>query len=87
MSFTANVVFLIGCISPPTHIICLWRVDVALLADSLQNIALVDGGNKTELLVAPELPTYWYWGMSGALDTSHLPATLLRRSSLTGNTY
>ncbi|KAK3291170.1 uncharacterized protein B0H64DRAFT_43686 [Chaetomium fimeti] len=68
LSLTANIVFLIGCISPATKDICLYRVNVTLLADGLHNLALVDSGNETDLLVPPELPTYWYWGMAGICD-------------------
>ena len=66
MSLIANLVFLIGCISPATKDICLYRVNVTLLALGLQKLALTDGGNGTELR-HPDLPTYWYWGMSGEI--------------------
>ncbi|GAB1316117.1 hypothetical protein MFIFM68171_06327 [Madurella fahalii] len=68
LSLIANIVFLIGCISPATEDIALYRVNVALLANGLQRLAVVDSGNETELLRSPELATYWYWGMSGICD-------------------
>ncbi|KXX75464.1 hypothetical protein MMYC01_208586 [Madurella mycetomatis] len=68
LGLTANIVFLIGCISPATRDIALYRVNVTSLADELQRLAMDDGGNKTVLLRPPELATYWYWGMSGICD-------------------
>lgn len=63
--------------SPATKNICLYRVNVTLLADGLHKLAVVDGGNETEFPLSAELPTYLYWGMSGTLlivlfDFNHL---------------
>ncbi|KAH6640191.1 hypothetical protein F5144DRAFT_87907 [Chaetomium tenue] len=68
LSIAANVVFLISCMSPATKNICLYRVNVTLLADGLHRLAVVDGGNETDFPLTDELPTYWYWGMSGMCD-------------------
>lgn len=40
---------------------------MTLLADGLHNLAVADGGNETDFPLSAELPTYWYWGMSGRL--------------------
>ncbi|KAK4097258.1 hypothetical protein N658DRAFT_561920 [Parathielavia hyrcaniae] len=66
-SLTANIVFLIGGMTPTTKDIALYRVNVTLLADGLQKLALLDSGHAADLPRA-ELPTYWYWGMSGICD-------------------
>ena len=67
MSLAANCGFLVGCISRGTVPLCLYRVKVAVLAEGLQKLAFNSTQNVPELL-HPELPTYWYWGMSGVCD-------------------
>ncbi|KAK4096840.1 hypothetical protein N658DRAFT_435245, partial [Parathielavia hyrcaniae] len=69
VSLTANIVFLIGGITPTTKDICLYRVNVTLLADGLERLARLDSGHAANLPSA-ELPTYWYWGMTGVIDAS-----------------
>ncbi|OAQ78184.1 S-adenosylmethionine-dependent methyltransferase-like protein [Purpureocillium lilacinum] len=69
VSLVANVVFLIGCISPGTANLSLYRVKVAVLADGLQKLAAEDsGGAAPGTLLHPDLPIYWYWGSSGICD-------------------
>ena len=67
MSLAANCGFLAGCISRGAITLCLYRVKVAVLAEGLQKLAYNGTQNVPELL-HPELPTYWYWGMSGVCD-------------------
>ena len=67
VSLAANCGFLAGCISRGAVTLCLYRVKVAVLAEGLQKLAYNGTQNVPELL-HPELPTYWYWGMSGVCD-------------------
>jgi hypothetical protein len=69
VSLVANVVFLIGCISPGTVNLALYRVRVAVLADGLQKLAAEDSGSAPPgTLLHRDLPVYWYWGSSGICD-------------------
>ena len=68
MSLCANIASLVGDISPRTTALSLYRVNVTLLAEGLQNLAVQDGGQSGPTLLHPDLPTYWYWGMSGICD-------------------
>ncbi|SPQ18735.1 1febf056-33d6-4dce-847d-76ce4d045619 [Thermothielavioides terrestris] len=68
LSTVANILALIGCISPSTKDIALFRANVTLVANGLHDLAALDSGNETEVPRSSELPTYWYWGMSGICD-------------------
>lgn len=70
MSITATIVFLIGGMSPGVKDLGLYRVNVTLLANSLQEVATSTNKSKTANLNLglAHLPTYWWWGMSGLCD-------------------
>ncbi|KAK3896515.1 hypothetical protein C8A05DRAFT_20519 [Staphylotrichum tortipilum] len=68
VSLCANIASLVGDISPRTTALSLYLVNVTLLAEGLQNLAVQDGGQPGPTLLHPDLPTYWYWGMSGICD-------------------
>ncbi|KAK3307800.1 uncharacterized protein B0T15DRAFT_490410 [Chaetomium strumarium] len=67
LSLVANIVFLLGCVSPTFEDIALYRVNVTLLAEGLQKQAFNDTRDVAELRPS-DLPTYWYWGPSGICD-------------------
>lgn len=69
VSLSANIASLIGSITPRTADLCLYRVKVSVLAEGLQKLAVEDGGQLGGSLLHPDLPVYWYWGMSGICDT------------------
>ncbi|KAK3897052.1 hypothetical protein C8A05DRAFT_20103, partial [Staphylotrichum tortipilum] len=69
LSLSANIASLVGGITPRTADLCLYRVKVAVLAEGLQKLAVEDGGQPGASLLHPDLPVYWYWGMSGICDT------------------
>ncbi|KAL1843017.1 hypothetical protein VTJ49DRAFT_3331 [Mycothermus thermophilus] len=69
LSVTANIVFLISCASTSLKDICLWRVNVERLAESLKDAAAADSGVEVaKPLIPPALPTYWYYGIDGICD-------------------
>lgn len=70
VSLVANIVFLIGCITPPTKDIALYRVNIAFAGESLKDLAAIDSPGQTQPLGYDVLPTYWYWGMSGMFHGS-----------------
>ncbi len=51
---------------------------MAVLAEGLQKLASNDSQNAPRLL-HPELPAYWYWGMSGVCDVDSNGETRCRR--------
>jgi hypothetical protein len=64
VSLIGRFVFLLGCISPNTRDIGIYRINATQLAEELQKLAFNDTRNVADLL-GPGLPTYWHWGMSG----------------------
>lgn len=69
---------LIGCISPTVKDIALYRVNVTLVANELHTLANLDSRNKTNVPRSSELPTYWYWGFSGACAAILVLRAMLR---------
>ncbi|KAK1752854.1 hypothetical protein QBC47DRAFT_348025 [Echria macrotheca] len=67
LSLVANFVFILGCVSPATVDLALYRVNVTLLANGLNSLARQDP-SKADALHAQSLPTYWYWGASGVCE-------------------
>ncbi|KAK3385783.1 hypothetical protein B0H63DRAFT_510493 [Podospora didyma] len=63
LDLVANFVFMLGCISPGTKDLALYRVNATELAVGLQKLAFNDSRPADELL-HPDLPVHWYWGMS-----------------------
>ncbi|KAM0317431.1 hypothetical protein ACHAPQ_011021 [Fusarium lateritium] len=55
------MIVLIGCMSPDTHSIYLFRVGSAELVDATANLTDVSADD----LQIDELPDHWYWGLSG----------------------
>jgi hypothetical protein len=66
----ANFAFLLGCISPATKDLALYRVNVTHLANNLHKLAANDT-NNVDALLHPALPKYWYFGLSG--EAPHFP--------------
>jgi hypothetical protein len=66
VGLVANFVFLLGCLSPSTQELGIFRVNVTVVANGLQKLAN-DTRDPSDLL-SPDLPVYWYWGMSGICD-------------------
>ena len=79
MSIIATLLFLIGCISPATQNLALYRTDVNLLANALINLAPGTTQDVSSLL-NPGLPVHWYWGSSGICDVFEGRSTRCRRS-------
>jgi len=73
------LLFLIGCISPVTQKLALYRTDVNLLANALINLAPGTTQNVSSLF-SPGLPVHWYWGSSGICDVFEGRPTRCRRS-------
>ncbi|KAK5653263.1 hypothetical protein OQA88_9162 [Cercophora sp. LCS_1] len=67
INLAATISFLIGCTSPGTRDLALYRVDVALLVDSLLALNPTTTQTNTTLL-HPSLPNYWFIGTSGICD-------------------
>ncbi|KAK3348731.1 hypothetical protein B0T25DRAFT_546397 [Lasiosphaeria hispida] len=67
VSLIANFISLLGGVSPAIKDFALYRVNVTQLADELQKQAH-SGKRDTAELRNPNLPTWWYWGMSGICD-------------------
>jgi hypothetical protein len=67
--YTGNIMFLIGCSSPPLSGLALYQVDVKHLAENLELAAREDGaksgGENFTVILPPELPTYWRVGIHG----------------------
>ncbi|RGP74053.1 s-adenosylmethionine-dependent methyltransferase [Fusarium sporotrichioides] len=61
LGFIANIVVLIGCASPNTQSVYLFRVGSAELVNATANVT----GISPNKLQTFELPEYWYWGLSG----------------------
>ncbi|KAJ4129169.1 hypothetical protein NW768_007704 [Fusarium equiseti] len=61
MGFIANIVVLVGCASPDTQSVHLFKVGSAELVNATANVT----GISPNKLQMPELPEYWYWGFSG----------------------
>ena len=69
VALVANFVFLLGCISPATQELGIYRINVTVLANGLQQLAFNNSRDASDLL-HPGLPMYWYWGMSGTSTPS-----------------
>ncbi|KAM0301590.1 hypothetical protein ACHAPM_005822 [Fusarium culmorum] len=61
LGFIANIVVLIGCASPDTQSVYLFKVGSADLVNATANVT----GISPNKLKTVELPEYWYWGLSG----------------------
>ncbi|KAM0210283.1 hypothetical protein ACHAPA_007886 [Fusarium lateritium] len=61
LGLIGNMIVLIGCMSPDTHSIYLFRVGSAELVDATANLTDVSADD----LQIDELPDHWYWGLSG----------------------
>ncbi|KAM7186398.1 hypothetical protein V8F20_011399, partial [Naviculisporaceae sp. PSN 640] len=73
VSFVANLLVLLGCISPSSKDLALYRVDVAALAANIvKETRNKAPHNVSELLDSGLLPTFWYWGMSGICDVDEV---------------
>ncbi|KAK4198575.1 hypothetical protein QBC40DRAFT_178509 [Triangularia verruculosa] len=69
VSLVVNFILLLTCISSPIKELALYRVNVTQLAHDLHNQVSNDTGDglPTDLLHS-NLPSYWYWGISGICD-------------------
>ncbi|KAK3329148.1 hypothetical protein B0H66DRAFT_526539 [Apodospora peruviana] len=67
--YACGVFLAIRCTSPATRELAIYRVNVTQLAEEL--LKLDDSNNNTHDisdLVHPQLPNFWYYGMSGICD-------------------
>ncbi|KAK5653608.1 hypothetical protein OQA88_8637 [Cercophora sp. LCS_1] len=67
LSLAGTICFLIGCMSPGTRDLAIYRVNITELASELVNLS-ANTTHKTSDLVHPRLPSYWYYGLSGVCD-------------------
>ncbi|KAM7201228.1 hypothetical protein V8F20_004974 [Naviculisporaceae sp. PSN 640] len=70
VSIAATIASLIGGMNPGIKDLGLYRLNVTLFANSLQEVvASTNKSNTANLnLGLSHLPTYWWWGMSGLCD-------------------
>ncbi|KAJ3521616.1 hypothetical protein NM208_g13207 [Fusarium decemcellulare] len=61
IGLVANFVILLGCLSPATKSIYMFRVSSQNLVDAATNVTRVSAKD----LRLDELPNHWYWGLSG----------------------
>lgn len=57
--------FVLGCATTPVAQYRAYHVNVSRLAQKLQSSAFIDTGVEVSPLLPPELPTFWYFGISG----------------------
>ncbi|KAK0701219.1 hypothetical protein B0T21DRAFT_353802 [Apiosordaria backusii] len=68
VSLVANFLFFFSCVSPAVKDLALYQVNVALLAEELHSQAFNETGSAAADLLHPNLPSYWYGGISGICD-------------------
>ncbi|KAL2124980.1 hypothetical protein VTJ04DRAFT_1345 [Mycothermus thermophilus] len=60
--------FVLGCATTPVAQYRAYHVNVSRLAQKLQSSAFIDTGVEVSPLLPPELPTFWYFGISDSLQ-------------------
>ncbi|KAM7185732.1 hypothetical protein V8F33_012242 [Rhypophila sp. PSN 637] len=71
-SLVANLIVLLGCISPSAKSLALYRINVASLAAEMVTQKRRKDPHNVSDLVDGSLPTWWYWGMSGICDVDEI---------------
>lgn len=75
VSLVANLIVILGCISPGAKDFALYRINVARLAGGLVK-QTKNGPRDAAELLDPNLPTWWYLGMSGICDVDEVEGVI-----------
>ncbi|KAK4445161.1 hypothetical protein QBC34DRAFT_473066 [Podospora aff. communis PSN243] len=67
ISLAGILSFLLGCISPGARDLAIYRVNITKLATELVHLSVSTKHNVSDL-VHPDLPSHWYFGLSGICD-------------------
>jgi hypothetical protein len=67
ISLAGIISFLVGCISPGARDLAIYRVNITELATELVKLS-ADTKHNVSDLVHPDLPSHWYFGLSGTCD-------------------